>query len=60
MNWKIIFLPIAIPVELASAVVTGSECGFGNWVLDRRLGDSEGGFFQTRDEANQEAKDRNK
>lgn len=54
MNWKLILLPLAIPVELASvvltAVVTGnpSECGFGNWVFDRKLGDPVGKTWQTR------------
>lgn len=57
MNWKLIFLPLAIPVELVSVVVTGvltgspSECGFGNWVFDREIGDPVGKAYQTREQA---------
>lgn len=57
MNWKLILLPLAIPVELASVVLTAavtgnpSECGFGNWVFDRKLGDPVGKTWQTREKA---------
>lgn len=51
MNWKLVFLPLAIPVEIVSAITTGFECGFGNWVLDRKLGDPKGKPWQTRKQA---------
>lgn len=51
MNWKLIFIPIALPVELASVVLTGFESGFGNWCFDRKLGDPNGKWHQTREQA---------
>jgi hypothetical protein len=50
MNWKLLLLPLALPVELGSVVLTGFECGFGNWVLDRKIGDRLGKPWQTREE----------
>lgn len=51
MNWKLILIPIALPVELISGLITGFECGFGNWVMDRKLGDPNGKWHQTREQA---------
>lgn len=59
MNWKILLLPLVLPVELASVAITTvatlganpSECGFGNWVFDRKLGDPVGKTWQTRQQA---------
>jgi len=51
MNLKLVFLPVAFVVELASAALRGQETGFGNWVLDRKLGDPKGKPLQTRTEA---------
>lgn len=48
MNWKLIFFPAAVVVELTSVAFTGREIGFGNWVMDRKLGDPKGKPFQTR------------
>jgi hypothetical protein len=54
MNWKLVFLPLVLPVEIVSVVATGFECGFGNWVFDRKLGDPAGKTWQTRDQARAE------
>lgn len=59
MNLKLILLPLVLPVELASVVITTvatlganpSECGFGNWVFDRKLGNPVGKTWQTREQA---------
>ncbi len=51
MNWKLIFFPAAVVVEVASVAFTGREIGFGNWVMDRKLGDPKGKPLQTRTEA---------
>jgi len=56
MNWKLIFLPIAALVEIPSVILTGKETGFGNWVFDRELGDPNGKWWQTREEALQDSK----
>ncbi len=47
MNWKLLLLPLAIVVESITAT-TGKETGFGNWVLDRKIGDPTGKFWQKR------------
>lgn len=51
MNFKLIFFPVAILVELTSVAITGRESGFGNWVMDREVGDPVGKPYQTREEA---------
>ena len=51
MNLKLIFFPLAVVVEVASVVVSGRETGFGNWVMDRELGDPTGKPWQSREEA---------
>lgn len=56
MNWKLIFLPVAVVVELANLPltlvgITHDETGFGNWCLDRKLGDPLGKPWQTRKKA---------
>jgi hypothetical protein len=56
MNWKLIFLPLVLPIEIASVAMTGFECGFGNWVFDRKLGDPVGKAWQTREQAREKSK----
>ena len=57
MNWRILFLPVAVLVETAAVTITklttgtAHECGLGDWVFDRRVGDPIGKPFQTRREA---------
>lgn len=36
---RLILFPIAIVIECACVLANGRECGFGNWVLNRRLGE---------------------
>lgn len=55
MNWKILLLPLAAVVEVASFALVRRECGFGNWVMDRKLGDRAGRPWQTRRQANPDA-----
>jgi len=50
MNLKLVFFPLAVLVELTSVAFTGREVGFGNWVMDRELGDPKGNPLQTREE----------
>lgn len=57
MNFKLIFLPVALVVEVASVCATGFECGFGNWVFDRKLGDPNGKDWQSRKEALRDSKE---
>lgn len=54
MNFKLLLLPLAALVELPFAVATGRESGFGNWVMDRKLGDPTGKPWQTREQALEE------
>lgn len=51
MNLKLLFFPIALVVEAVSVVISGKECGFGNYVFDRKLNDPIGKLTQSRQEA---------
>ena len=51
MNLKLVFFPLAVLVELTSVAATGRETGFGNWVMDRELGDPAGKPWQSREQA---------
>lgn len=55
MNLKLIFLPLAVIIELPFAILAGRETGFGNWVFDRKLGDPNGKWWQSRPQALAEA-----
>jgi hypothetical protein len=57
MNLKLIFLPLAIAIEVPVGFLTGRATGFGNWVFDRELGDPNGKWWQTREEAIKEKHD---
>lgn len=54
MNWKLLLLPLAVLVEVPAALINGRETGFGNWVIDRKLGDPVGKPCQTRKQALEE------
>ncbi len=51
MNWKLIFFPVAVVVEAVAIPLRGRELGFGNWVMDRHVGDPKGHPLKTRKEA---------
>ena len=57
MNWKLLLFPVALVVETVSVVATklatgtARECGFGDFVFDRKPGDPIGKLTQTRQQA---------
>ncbi len=51
MNWKLILILPAIAIEAVSALTTGRETGFGNWVMDRRITDPMGKPWHSREQA---------
>ncbi len=51
---RVIGIPIALIIEVTSVALTGRECGVGNAVMDRKVGDRTGKLLQTRRQANRE------